>query len=443
MKIRYNSHASITIEEDGLSIITDPWFYNPIYGGMMWQFPPTKLSLDDYIDNNYVIITHFHPDHFCVDSLKHYSKEKTTFLVPDGQANKRIREFLGKKELRYKVMGQNQKYDIENGLEIRFFLADNGIDSAQVITNKLGKSIFNMNDCFLSSDVLRHIGNNFNIEHAMIFFMGVGPYPGSFINYTDEEKRHILVNKKTNAFKRAMQTIDLLKCRSFTAYSNDMTWPRLSHIRQLNGCLKKEFYDFVTENSLKDTRPIELESGDIYDIEKTDNISKYSGGFTTRQEMLNDIEKFSTNSKIMKEVSWYEAAEQKYRINNPSFKKRFIDVLKDNPRHTKEDYNVVINICKCNKVAHKFLIENLTNIVEIDDNVLISERINMSLFIEDYLIGCCQNGFYTSEDLMNCHIKIDRPGNYCNNEEIFWNIFSKLYIKRISGISSKFACYIN
>ena len=33
MKLRYNSHASISIFSEDFSLITDPWLYEPIYGG--------------------------------------------------------------------------------------------------------------------------------------------------------------------------------------------------------------------------------------------------------------------------------------------------------------------------------------------------------------------------------------------------------------------------
>ena len=61
MLIRYNSHASITLtSKNKKKLITDPWFYEPIYGGMMWQYPRSNLSIAEYTNSDYIVISHIH-----------------------------------------------------------------------------------------------------------------------------------------------------------------------------------------------------------------------------------------------------------------------------------------------------------------------------------------------------------------------------------------------
>ena len=170
MQLRYNSHASISLSTDSTRLITDPWFYEPIYGGMMWQYPRTKLDIHDYIDHDFSIITHVHPDHFCEKSIAHFDKLRTKFVIPKLESCDIIEKHLAKNGFEV-IRVADKKSVICNDLKVYFYYSSNKVDTAQVIENvNTGEAVYNMNDCFLDEAVLEEIGKNHCINHAMIFY---------------------------------------------------------------------------------------------------------------------------------------------------------------------------------------------------------------------------------------------------------------------------------
>lgn len=77
-RIRYYGHACVLIEFNGVSILTDPFFgVMPVEGGSeRFTYP----DLPDKID--YVLITHGHHDHFCLESLLRLRHRIECLVVP-------------------------------------------------------------------------------------------------------------------------------------------------------------------------------------------------------------------------------------------------------------------------------------------------------------------------------------------------------------------------
>jgi L-ascorbate metabolism protein UlaG (beta-lactamase superfamily) len=69
MEICLISHASVVIRSD-ISIWTDPWLIGKAFNDSWSLLPPAAMddSLFDEID--YVFISHEHPDHFHIPTLR-------------------------------------------------------------------------------------------------------------------------------------------------------------------------------------------------------------------------------------------------------------------------------------------------------------------------------------------------------------------------------------
>ena len=440
MKVRYNSHASISITTDSnKKIITDPWFFNPIYGGMMWGFPQSKLKLSDYIDHDIVVISHIHPDHYCRKSLKYFDKTRVLMLVPDVSTTKPIIDFLTAEKFKFKLVEDGNQYQINDGEEIYFYHSANDIDSAQVITSN-GKSIFNMNDCFLEEKNLQQIGEKFNIEHSFIFFMGVGPFPGSFKNFDNKQKHEIIEKKKQKAFVRAKKSLELLRSKQFTAYSNDMTWPRRKDLVELNGCLKKDFYSYIRAANIE-SQSISLESGGTIDLETMKGTDIYDI-FSSREEMAKSAIQFAERIDIKNQILEYEHIETQFKYNHCDFINDMKNASKEIELKKGSTFNMnyshqkfilkLYNNGNKNDIHAEILVElkeNKFNIREIQHlvNEEIFDKDNIILEVSSDLIGACQAGFYTTEDLTNCRFEISRYKEYTKEEEFFWKFWSLIY----------------
>ena len=445
MLIRYNSHASITLtSKNKKKLITDPWFYEPIYGGMMWQYPRSNLSIAEYTNSDYIVISHIHPDHFCTKTLNHFDNKKTKILIPDNESMHPMSDYLEKKEFQYHFIKNEEKFNLDDTFEVTFYCSDNNIDSVQVISEKDSQeSLFNMNDCFLSNKQLDFISKKHLINHAMVFFMGVGPYPGSF-DLPLEKKLEIIENKEKSDYKRALNIIKRLNVSSYTAYSNDMTWLRRPDLVNINGSLKSKFYKFVNK-LIPSIKSIPLESGDTYCLSSKNKDIK-SSLIEDKAIFIKQIQKLKSKSFFTKQINQIEKAETSFLFNKDLFyeevkiiysiflkelKIKNLNPNKNYPDHLnqsfkKEKYVIKLFLLPESYTAiFTFHYEDEILYLSFNENEENSLHIDLNLQLPSYLWSALQNNFYSSEDLMNCRFFIQRDGEYTQIEDSFWNAFSK------------------
>ncbi len=112
MRIRFIAHAGIYVEEDGVSILIDPWFRdstqeNPViesigdsFKTIDFQIPQTTEKIENYSPDA-ILVSHFHPHHapardvqmLCENSLK--VGKSISFLYP--RRNEELEAELSKK----------------------------------------------------------------------------------------------------------------------------------------------------------------------------------------------------------------------------------------------------------------------------------------------------------------------------------------------------------
>ena len=452
MLLRYNSHASISLNSLNKTLITDPWFYEPIYGGMMWQYPRSKISIEQYLEADYIIISHFHPDHFCTKTLDHFDTSKIKLLIPDNKSMRSVNQFLDQKGFEYYFVKDKECFNLDNVFEVTFYCSDNNVDSVQVITEKKsGQSIFNMNDCFLSNKQIDIISNFHDISHAMVFFMGVGPYPGSF-DLPLEKKLEIIQDKEESDFKRALNIIKRLKVSSYTAYSNDMTWLRRLDLVSINGSLKSKFYKFLNK-LIPDIKDIPLESGDSYCLD-TSNINIKTSLINDKSKILSEVKELRSKSLLDLQIKKIEEAEKSFEFNldqfyndmqklhnifNTEIKNKKLNTKKSYPDHLNQSFDIAIYRIKIvldpegymALLSYDFEDHNLE--LSLDNST--KKNVDLNLSLPSYLWAALQNNFYSSEDLMNCRFFIQREGPYTEVEDAFWDAFSRLSRKNKTKIS--------
>lgn len=96
MKTTLVSHASVLIESNGTTILSDPWFEGTVFNES-WALLAKSAPVDfDHIQ--YIYISHEHPDHFNFATLKKIplaQKQKISILY-QNHASKRLNKVLEK-----------------------------------------------------------------------------------------------------------------------------------------------------------------------------------------------------------------------------------------------------------------------------------------------------------------------------------------------------------
>lgn len=76
------AHASFVLKAAGAEVLFDPWFTGDAYWGSWRLWPENPIEMSTLRSVTHVIVTHPHPDHFNVDSLKLLDRS-VQFFFPD------------------------------------------------------------------------------------------------------------------------------------------------------------------------------------------------------------------------------------------------------------------------------------------------------------------------------------------------------------------------
>jgi beta-lactamase family protein len=90
MRITFIGHASLLIEANGLSIVSDPWWNGPCFGAQWWPYPMPHVEAvrDRRVD--YVYVSHGHHDHFHPPTLRLFRGAKV-LVAADTELAQSIR----------------------------------------------------------------------------------------------------------------------------------------------------------------------------------------------------------------------------------------------------------------------------------------------------------------------------------------------------------------
>ena len=152
MKITFISQASVVIETSDATIWTDPWLVGTAFNNSWKLFPEPKFDEQWYKKIDFLWISHEHPDHFHIPTLKALPvefKENVTLLFQDNNSNKMIEAFkkLGFKKI---TLLKNRKVTSITPLTKVHNTQIGQMDSSLAVIAD-GKTVLNLNDCEINS----------------------------------------------------------------------------------------------------------------------------------------------------------------------------------------------------------------------------------------------------------------------------------------------------
>ena len=139
-------NASLLFFDNGSPIlVTDPWIYGTVYFGS-WALPvlPSKSLIKHLNQCKYVWISHGHPDHLHVPSLKRFINRDAIILLPD-HFGKRIYTDLQSAGFCCQILKTGKPYSISQNLKIYSF-PDHLQDAILVTQIENTAAVVNLND---------------------------------------------------------------------------------------------------------------------------------------------------------------------------------------------------------------------------------------------------------------------------------------------------------
>lgn len=153
MKVKLINHASIIIETEDAKIWTDPWLFGTAFNDSWKLFPKPEFDEALYDEINFVWVSHEHPDHFHVPTLRALPKEfkeKVTLLFQNNNSDKMPNAFrkFGFKNI---ILLENREVtQITEKTKVHNYQVGQMDSSLAVLSD--GKVVLNVNDCELTKN---------------------------------------------------------------------------------------------------------------------------------------------------------------------------------------------------------------------------------------------------------------------------------------------------
>ena len=296
MKIELISHASILITCGETQILTDPWYISKGFNNS-WALLGTKqLSEDELKGINYIWISHEHPDHFNVPTLRSFPdwfKKQVTILFQTKNSEKLFTAMKNWGFEKFQSLANQTMISLDSETQIYCYPTHLG-DSCLGVRYQ-GQSLFNINDAELNEDDCNTILKDFGDVDVIANQFSLAGYLG-FANYQEilpkmaEDKLDRLANNHRHL--RADLTIPFASFVYFATVDN----------RFMNQYANTP--ETVTRYmAQKNLRTHFMELGEVFDLE---NQELHDRGLNYWQDKFRNIDKLDFSES---EVIDYERIE--------------------------------------------------------------------------------------------------------------------------------------
>lgn len=202
-KIRffYNAHACVSLHVSDFKLITDPWLIGSCFATGWWHLqPPTLDAAERLMSADLIYISHNHPDHLHIPTLKKFVSSEQLFLVPNFES-KSVENLLrrhGFNNLLIINFLEEIEIDTQSG-PIKLVIVKSGDDrddSSLIVFSKNQSVLFGVDTNMPNRWVLPKVDVLFTP-----FAGGASGFPVRILNFTDEQKRKIIRSNLSSIFR--------------------------------------------------------------------------------------------------------------------------------------------------------------------------------------------------------------------------------------------------
>jgi UDP-MurNAc hydroxylase len=205
MKITFVGHASVLIESENVGLLIDPWLEGSAFNDSWALYPEPVLSTSHAKRVTHIWISHEHPDHLSIATIKslpadiksqivvlfqrHYDTEVVDWLKRQGF--KDVRE-----------MPHGKWLAISSGMTLACYQVGH-LDSALAIKSE-GRTVLNLNDCETPLVTLKRIKRQLGEVDVLLDQFSIAGWPG---NSQDMERRRSAAANVLSNFMRDVEYI--------------------------------------------------------------------------------------------------------------------------------------------------------------------------------------------------------------------------------------------
>ena len=220
MKLTMLSHASVLIDQQSISICTDPWFIGDAFNES-WALLCEPAVSPTGLDNvTHIWISHEHPDHLHFPTLKAIpteQKSKITLLYQEHFSS-RMSRALGNLGFRAVVeLPLARWYDL-NGQTSVLCCSAGSIDSLLAVRSQ-GVTVLNMNDCVLNRFAVKAVSKLVGPVDVLLTQFSIACWVGN-PDEVDVSARHEIMQRIRN-YADIFQPRIIIPFASFVYFSHN------------------------------------------------------------------------------------------------------------------------------------------------------------------------------------------------------------------------------
>jgi len=152
VKFTIVGHACLFIETGVETILVDPWLSGSCYWRSWWHFPPNTPIREEFLNPDYIYLSHHHFDHFHYPSLRRVARTARV-LIPRFGVDVMRHELAG--------LGFNDVTELEHGSVVklpggtRIASYQYGPDDSALVVERDGIVLADLNDCKIGGASVR------------------------------------------------------------------------------------------------------------------------------------------------------------------------------------------------------------------------------------------------------------------------------------------------
>ncbi len=255
MLVTWLGHAQLFINAANRSLLIDPWFAEPVFGGAWFRYPPPPYPDASMAQRpDFLLLSHIHPDHAGEATLDQLPRDLAICAMPfQSNGLKRRLTRLGFTNVRW--VDPWETIALSHDLKLTFVPHDRGWEVSSMVIEADGVRLYHGNDNTLSVEAYGQIVNRLgDIDLAFLPFAGASSYPTGFDgDRATLDKR--CAQKKAEGVQRLIDGIVGLKPKEAAPFAS--SWALLEPTE-----LWKNFLDRPTpDEALKAAMPIAAEHG--------------------------------------------------------------------------------------------------------------------------------------------------------------------------------------
>lgn len=415
MRVEYIGHAKLLFETTAGTLLTDPWFSEPAYANSLWHYPPMERDVEEFLDVDYLYVSHRHLDHFDPASLLKFPKDTPVIIArfPHNYLERDLKT-LGFKHVIELLDWQKWRLDSHTSITM---INTNypGAEDCSIIVEEDGATVFNQNDNMMSTEKLAEIGNRFDIDIAFYMYAATGAYPGRF-ELPAEVIREEGAKKRLRFMEKAVEALKVLKPKQAVPFASDFGWFADDHLElnEINRTYPNDMADMVGRE-IPEIKSFYMNPLDVWTPEQ---------GLTRNHDMSWEPEAVRHHIRKLAherqpKIRELMAAEDR---DTSDLSERFKDFFNNAVSITWDEakeigkFNVLMHAEGTTETSWTIDFSKESDWVSVGE----PETWDMRVTVPDNLLMAFVEGELEFQAIWNARLKVSRPSGYSSPEQRFW-----------------------